>query len=240
MNSESVGIGIPLQWAELNCARLPNEYHAAIVHTTTNRRKWWDIPIPTFTYAQPFYPGTAQGNIDRCHKAEHTVVFKGQTQYTPERQQMMAALASFPGAVLEDSGYYGGGALDPNGQGLQMRSDRMAELLSNSKFGLVPCGDGWHSYRLMETMAMGVVPIILSDGWSLPFEDILDWSEFSIRIQADALTTIPDVIAAHAETACEMRAKVYDVYHTYLKDPDAIMHGIDLSMQRTPQDWPTV
>ena len=46
----------------------------------------------------------------------------------------------------------------------------------------VSAGDGWHSYRLFDTMAMGVVPVILADDWALPFEDILDWDSFAIRV----------------------------------------------------------
>jgi hypothetical protein len=76
-------------------------------------------------------------------------------------------------------------------------------------------------------MAMGVVPIIISDGWQLPFEDMLDWSEFSIRIREDDISTIDHVIEAYRDKACEMSAKVYDVYHTYMATPKAIIEAID-------------
>ena len=39
----------------------------------------------------------------------------------------------------------------------------MAQLLT--RFALPPASDGWHSYGLMEIMAMSVVPIVLADNW---------------------------------------------------------------------------
>jgi hypothetical protein len=54
--------------------------------------------------------------------------------------------------------------------------------LSHSKFGLVPRGHGVYSYRLVEVMLSGAIPVIISNGWVMPFHDILNWDAFSIRI----------------------------------------------------------
>ena len=44
-----------------------------------------------------------------------------------------------------------------------------------TRLALAPAGDGWHSYGLVEIMAISVVPIIMADNWALPYEDtILD------------------------------------------------------------------
>ena len=57
-----------------------------------------------------------------------------------------------------------------------------AGLLSRAKFGFVPRGDAIFSYRLLETMSFGVIPVIIADGWALPFgEHLLDWWVFSQR-----------------------------------------------------------
>ncbi len=50
----------------------------------------------------------------------------------------------------------------------------MTDLLCNALFGFVPAGDGWHSNRFAETMAMGVVPVVMADGFAMPLDDILD------------------------------------------------------------------
>ena len=48
--------------------------------------------------------------------------------------------------------------------------------------GLVPAGGQRSAFRLMETLAMGVAPVIIGDDWELPFEGILDWRTFSVRV----------------------------------------------------------
>ena len=113
---------------------------------------------------------------DKCRRSNiyYTYISFGKTirgqATTPLRKKIMSKKSNIKNAKFEATSTYGS------------TSTRMFELLHDSKFGLVPRGDAMFSYRLMETMAMGVVPIIISDGWQLPFEDMLDWSEFSIRI----------------------------------------------------------
>ena len=81
---------------------------------------------------------------------------------------------------------------------------------------------------------MGVVPIILSDEWALPFEDILDWDEFSIRVAFSDMAKLPDIIAEHRGRACGMSARVFDVYHQYMANGTQIMGGIEATMRRSP------
>ena len=49
------------------------------------------------------------------------------------------------------------------------------ELLTNTQFGIVIRGDTFYSYRFMEVLSAGVVPVIFSDKWVLPFHEILDY-----------------------------------------------------------------
>ena len=54
--------------------------------------------------------------------------------------------------------------------------------LQRSLFGLVPRGHGVYSFRLTEVMLAGAVPVIMSNGWVLPFSEFLDWDAFSVRL----------------------------------------------------------
>ena len=54
--------------------------------------------------------------------------------------------------------------------------------LANSTFSLVLHGDHRWSYRLLEVVAVGTIPVILADGVSLPFEHTVDWDSMSIRL----------------------------------------------------------
>ena len=41
---------------------------------------------------------------------------------------------------------------------------------------------GVYSYRLTEVMLAGAVPVILSNGWVLPFSEFLEYDAFAVRL----------------------------------------------------------
>lgn len=49
-----------------------------------------------------------------------------------------------------------------------------ADLLISSRFGLVPRGGGLHSYRFIEVLAAGAIPVVLADDWVIPFQEVVD------------------------------------------------------------------
>ena len=60
------------------------------------------------------------------------------------------------------------------------------ENMKNNTFILVARGAGNFSYRLYETMMMGRIPVIIDSDQVFPFENILNYDEFSIKIPIDS------------------------------------------------------
>lgn len=93
------------------------------------------------------------------------------------------------------------------------------QLLENSVFAFVPRGDANFSYRLLEVMSFGCIPVILSDGWVLPFDRLLSWDKFSLRFSTDAIPLIPSILGSLSQNELYSRfEKVRTTYDTHLRD----------------------
>lgn len=106
----------------------------------------------------------------------------------------------------------------------QSRDREYEELLGRSIFAFVPRGDANFSYRLLEVMSFGCIPVILSDGWVLPFDRTLPWPGFSLRFSADAIPTIPGILASLGTEELTTRfAHVRRIYDAHFGSLDRIV-----------------
>lgn len=55
-------------------------------------------------------------------------------------------------------------------------------LLLNSKFCLAPRADARWSYRFIEALRAGCIPVLLSDGLEFPFAPLINWEVAAVRI----------------------------------------------------------
>ena len=55
------------------------------------------------------------------------------------------------------------------------------QILSQSRYSLCPSGSGPNSIRLWESLAVGSIPVILSDNLELP-SSVIDWNQVLIKI----------------------------------------------------------
>ena len=101
------------------------------------------------------------------------------------------------------------------------------ELLDRSVFALVPRGDSLFSYRLLEAMARGAIPVILSDGWVLPFDRTVDWASCSVRMHQEAVPRIPEVLRAFTpQEIAAMQANMRDADARVFQDMDRIVQAL--------------
>jgi hypothetical protein len=68
--------------------------------------------------------------------------------------------------------------------------------LSSSDFCLVPPGgDGWSS-RVDDAVRHGCIPVIIMDGVKMPFEGLLDYSAFAVRVAEADVEKLDDILRA--------------------------------------------
>ncbi|XP_078182191.1 putative glycosyltransferase At5g03795 [Carex rostrata] len=64
----------------------------------------------------------------------------------------------------------------------------------NTKFCICPGGSQVNSARIMDSIHYGCIPVILSDYYDLPFNDILDWSKFSLILKERDVYQLKDIL----------------------------------------------
>ncbi|GFT83016.1 exostosin-1 [Nephila pilipes] len=67
-------------------------------------------------------------------------------------------------------------------------------LLENATFCLVPRGRRLGSFRFLEALQAGCVPVLLSNGWELPFSDVLQWDKATVWADERLLLQVPEMI----------------------------------------------
>ncbi|XP_031247202.1 probable glycosyltransferase At5g03795 [Pistacia vera] len=69
-----------------------------------------------------------------------------------------------------------------------------------SKFCICPRGSQVNSVRIADSIHYGCVPVILSDNYDLPFNDILDWNKFSLILKEDDVPRLKKLLKGLSNT----------------------------------------
>lgn len=108
------------------------------------------------------------------------------------------------------------------------------ELLSTSTFGLVLHGHGRWSFRLIEVMGSGAIPVVVADGLTLPFEDLIDYDHALIRVseaQAFACTSADDFVALLPTDIASYKGKARKIYDEHFASEAIILDNIVTCMK---------
>ncbi|KAJ0003718.1 hypothetical protein NQD34_008816 [Periophthalmus magnuspinnatus] len=98
------------------------------------------------------------------------------------------------------------------------------EMLHNSTFCLVPRGRRLGSFRFLEALQAACVPVMLSNGWELPFSEIIDWKTAAVIGDERLLLQIPTTVRSiHQDKILSLRQQTQLLWDAYFSSVEKIV-----------------
>ncbi|VDK54961.1 unnamed protein product [Cylicostephanus goldi] len=70
---------------------------------------------------------------------------------------------------------------------------------------------------------MGCIPVVLSDDWVLPFDEVIDWSAAAVVVPEDSVLLVPDLLYTFtAEKIYQMKQRGFFIYQRYFSSVEKI------------------
>ena len=96
------------------------------------------------------------------------------------------------------------------------------EHMRRSKFCVCPMGYEVNSPRIVEAIHTGCVPVVIADGFVLPFSHVLNWSSFSVLLPEDRIPDLKSVLSdIPASRYRDMRRHLVHVRRHFMWYPPA-------------------
>jgi hypothetical protein len=129
------------------------------------------------------------------------------------RKRLFYHLVSTADTVIEATDTYNHWADDDQERVARSNQQRRyANIMAASRFALCPRGCGLSSYRLFESMSLGIAPVIIADDWR-PIAGI-DW-DFALFVRERHIAQIDSIVRSHAEEWVERGSLAAQTYRDH-------------------------
>ena len=202
---------------------LKQEKHAVIIPLLSAEHKISATNnLPNLHPSHPSHQFKSKLNATNIYDRPILASFIGNINTHIIRQHMKKVLAKQPRFVIEFGNYKEEGD-----------TDRFTDLMKNSIFALCPRGVGSTSFRLAEAMQFGCIPVYISDTFSLPFEDKINWDNIIVKIKPTEVSKLHKTLATKATNPAWLISrqnnvrKVYNDFFKMEKCAETILSYVD-------------
>ncbi|VEN57738.1 unnamed protein product [Callosobruchus maculatus] len=110
-------------------------------------------------------------------------------------------------------------------------------LLQNSTFCLVPRGRRLGSFRFLEVLQAGCIPVLLSNSWALPFFEVIDWKKSVVWADERLLLQVPHVIRSLTpKKILQLRQQTQVLWDRYFSSIEKIVYTtLEIIRERLPK-----
>ncbi|KAK5981876.1 hypothetical protein GCK32_006144, partial [Trichostrongylus colubriformis] len=78
-------------------------------------------------------------------------------------------------------------------------------------------------FRFLEALRLGCIPVVLSDDWVLPFDEIIDWSAAAVIVPEDSVLLVLDILYTYTpEKIFQMKQRGFFLYYRYFSSVEKI------------------
>lgn len=109
-------------------------------------------------------------------------------------------------------------------------------LLHNSTLCLVPRGRRLGSFRFLEALQAGCIPVLLSNAWALPFSQVIDWNKAVIWADERLLLQVPETARSIPATKLfSLRQQTQILWDKYFSSIEKIVFTtLEIIRERLP------
>jgi hypothetical protein len=94
-----------------------------------------------------------------------------------------------------DKNYYVKNLNDMHSEFDSEKQEQFKKIISESYFSLAPRGFGPTSFRLYESIELGVVPVYIGEDFLLPFSEIIDWEKLCVLVRYEDLKNLKKILS---------------------------------------------
>lgn len=98
------------------------------------------------------------------------------------------------------------------------------ELMRKSDFCLIPRGRRLGSFRFLEALQLGCIPVVVSNDWVLPFDGLINWQRAVVLGDERLLLQIPEILRSiPPDRIAAMRRTGLELYEKYFSSVERII-----------------